>query len=320
MDSRPVILQTGPLVPALADALAQRYTVLRLFEQADPLTWLAQHGTQVQAIASSAGLGFSGDVLPLLPALQVVSSYGVGLDKLPVAALQARGIPLATTTGVLDDCVADAAWALLLATARRVVQADAYVRSGQWAQDGLNRFPLGRRVAGARLGVVGMGRIGQVIARRALGFDMTVAYHSRRAVPGLPWRHEPDLRRLASDSDFLVLITAGGPDTRHLVDAGVLEALGPRGFLINVARGSVVDELALLAALREGRLAGAGLDVFEHEPDIAAALRGEPRAVLMPHIASATEETRAAMAQRVLDNLDAFFSEGRLISPLTASA
>jgi hydroxypyruvate reductase len=314
-DAALVVLQTGPLVPALEQALASRWRVTRLHELADPLGHVRACGAQFTAMASSAGVGFAAQLLPHLPRLRVVSSYGVGLDKLPVAELKARGIPLATTQGVLNDCVADAAWALMLAVARRVVQADAYVRAGQWPEDGLNRFALGRRVSGARLGVVGMGQIGQVIARRAAGFDMVVAYHSRRPMPGVPWRHEPDLLALARDSDFLVVITAGGPATRHLINAEVLQALGPQGFLVNVARGSVVDEAALLHALHQGHIAGAGLDVFDHEPAISDAMRTAPRTVLMPHIASATEETRAAMAQCVFDNLALFEAQGRLLTP-----
>ena len=312
------LLQTGPLVPALEAALAQRYRVTRLWEQPDPLAFAAAQGVRFSAIASSAAVGFGAGLLPHLPQLRVVSSYGVGLDQLPVAELHARGIALATTSGVLDDCVADAAWALLLAVARRVVQADAYVRAGQWAQDGINRFALGRRVSGARLGVVGLGRIGQVVAKRASGFDMRVAYHSRRPVPDVPWRYEADLCALARSSDFLVVITAGGPGTQHLINAQVLDALGPRGFLINVARGSVVDEAALLLALQEGRIAGAGLDVFDHEPAISPALRNAPRTVLLPHIASATEETRAAMAERVVENLEAFWATGQVLTPVLA--
>jgi len=310
------LLQTGPLIAPLEAALRTRYAVCRLADQPEPLAFLAEHGERFEAIASSAAVGFSAGLLAHLPRLRVVSHYGVGLDKLPLPELHARGVAVATTTGVLEDCVADAAWALMLAVARRVPQADAYVRSGQWAQDGMNHFPLGRRVSGARLGVVGLGRIGQVIARRAAGFDMTVAYHSRRPVPGVPWRHEPDLLALARDSDFLVVITAGGADSRYLINTEVLDALGPRGFLINVARGSVVDEVALLRALHEGRIAGAGLDVFEHEPGASEAIRQAPRCVLMPHIASATEETRSAMAQLVLDNLETFFTHGTLLTPL----
>lgn len=316
MSASPCLLQTGPLVPLLTAPLCARYAVERLMDAAEPMAWLRAEGARFDGIVCSAGLGFSAELLPLLPQLRVVSSYGVGLDKIPVDALRARGIALATTSNVLNDCVADAAWALLMALGRRVVAADAYVRSGQWASDGLNHFPLGRRISGARLGIVGLGRIGQVVARRAAGFDMTVAYHSRRPVPGVPWRHEPELCALARDSDFLVVITAGGADTQHLINADVLAALGPRGFLINVARGSVVDEAALIDALHAGHIAGAGLDVFEGEPHISAALRAAPHTVLLPHIASATEETRQAMAERVIENLDAYFSDGRLVSPV----
>lgn len=312
----PHLLQTGPLVPALEAALESAYTVTRLFELQDPLGHLAACGGRYTAIASSAAVGFSADLVPRLPGLQVVSNYGVGLDKLPMPALQARQVVVATTQGVLDDCVADAAWALMLAVARQVVAGDAYVRRGDWAAEGTNRFPLGRRVSGARLGLVGLGRIGQVIARRASGFEMPVRYHSRRPVAGVPWVHEPDLVQLARDSDFLVVITTGGPDTRHLIHAGVLDALGPRGFLINVARGSVVDEAALLKALHEGRIAGAGLDVFENEPKINPAWADAPRCVCLPHIASATEETRQAMAELVVANLKAFFDTGRVLIPV----
>lgn len=313
---RPALLQTGPLIPALEARLAERFEVTHLKAQGDPVDYLRREGHRFVAIASSAAIGFEAALLPHLPALQVVSHFGVGLDRLPVGELKARGVAVSSTSGVLDQCVADAAWALLLATARRVTQADQYVRSGEWARNGLNRFALGRRVSGARLGVVGMGHIGQAIARRAGGFDMRVAYHTRNAVAGCRWPHVPVLTDLARQSDFLVVITAGGPATRHLINADVLAALGPRGFLVNVSRGSVVDEAALLAALHSGGIAGAGLDVFEQEPAINEAWRTAPNTVLMPHAASATEETRQAMADLVVDNLDSFFATGRLLTPL----
>ena len=164
------------------------------------------------------------------------------------------------------------------------------------------------------MGVVGLGRIGQTIARRGLGFDMEVRYHTRRPVAGVPWAHEPSLVELATWCDFLVVITSGGPATRHLINEAVLNALGPRSFLINVARGTVVDEAALIRALQDGRIAGAGLDVFENEPQVPEALTGMDNVVLLPHIASATHETRHAMGQRVMDNLEAFERTGQLIS------
>ena len=188
------------------------------------------------------------------------------------------------------------------------------MRSGLWMQRGPNSFHLGRKVSGARLGIVGLGRIGKTIARRALGFEMDIRYHTRTPVADVPWPHEPSLVELARWADFLVVITAGGAGTHHLINAEVLEALGPRSFLINVARGSVVDEQALIRALVEKKIAGAGLDVFETEPCMPEALLAMDNVVLLPHIASATEETRLAMAQRVIDNLDLFFAEGRMLS------
>jgi lactate dehydrogenase-like 2-hydroxyacid dehydrogenase len=197
---------------------------------------------------------------------------------------------------------------LLVALARRLAEADRYVRDGKWAAAPGMSFPLGRQVSGARLGVVGLGRIGRTIARRAGGFDMDVRYHTRRPVADAPWRHEPDLKALAGWADFLVVITAGGAGTRHLIDAGVLDALGPEGYLVNVARGSVVDEQALVRALQDKRIAGAALDVFEREPHVPPELLAMDNVLLAPHIASSTVQTRQAMAQRVLDNLRAFFA------------
>jgi lactate dehydrogenase-like 2-hydroxyacid dehydrogenase len=179
---------------------------------------------------------------------------------------------------------------------------------------GPNSFHLGRKVSGARLGIVGLGRIGKTIARRAQGFEMDIRYHTRHAVADIPWTHEPSLTDLARWADFLIVITAGGPETHHLINAEVLDALGPRGFLINVSRGSVVDEKALVQALADKHIAGAGLDVFENEPSVPEALLAMDNVVLLPHIASATEETRQAMGQRVIDNLELFFAEGRMLS------
>ncbi len=246
-----------------------------------------------------------------LPKLQVISSFGVGLDRIDVDAARARGIAVGYTPDVLNDCVADLAFALMLDVARQVRTSDAFVRRGGWLG---GQFPPARKVSGAKLGLVGMGRIGQTIAKRSTGFEMAVRYHSRRAVDGLPWAHEPALLELARWADYLVVITAGGPETRHLVNAEVLDALGPEGFLVNVARGSVVDEAALVRALAEGRIAGAGLDVFEDEPKVPVELLKLDNVVLTPHTASATRETRQAMADRVFDNLQAWYAAKRLVS------
>ena len=307
------ILQAGRLLPSLEAQLAADHDLHRLADEADPDTFLARHGGNFTGLVTSAGgAGASTALITALPALRVISSFGVGLDKIDLAAARARGIAVGYTPDVLNDCVADTAFALLLNVARRTAEADRFVRVGRWATGAT--FGLGRKVSGARLGIVGLGRIGQTIARRASDFDMDVRYHSRRPVAGVPWAHEPALPELARWADYLVVITAGGPETRHLIDDSVLDALGPRGFLLNVARGSVIDEAALVRALAERRIAGARLDVFEHEPQVPAELLALDNVVVLPHIASGTEETRQAMAQRVLDNLAAFYAEGRLVS------
>lgn len=315
MSTLPPLLNAGRLPPALMARLAQRFAVTDLPPRAEQAGFLARHGERFVAATTSAAVGLDAALLPALPALRVISSFGVGLDKVPVAEATARGIAVGYTPDVLNDCVADLAFALLLDVMRRTSEADRYVRQGRWLQA---PFPLGRRVSGARLGLVGFGRIGQTIARRASGFEMPVRYHSRRPVAGHEAAHEPSLTALAAWCDALVVITAGGPDTRHLINAPVLEAVGPDGYLVNVARGSVIDEAALVAALAERRIAGAGLDVFEDEPRVPEALFAMDHVVLAPHIASATAQTRQAMADRVYDNLVSFFDTGRLVSAAAA--
>jgi lactate dehydrogenase-like 2-hydroxyacid dehydrogenase len=306
------LLQNGRLLPALEQALAETYDLHLLASEADPQRFLAAHGAGFVGLVTSAAVGADAALIAALPSLRVISSFGVGLDRIDVAAAAARGIPVGHTPDVLNDCVADLAMTLLLDVARNASAADRFVRRGDWPRA---KFPLGRRVSGQKLGIVGLGRIGRTIARRATGFEMDTRYHSRRPVQGVPWRHEPSLIELARWADFLVVITAGGSGTRHLIDATVLDALGPDGFLINVSRGSVIDEAALVKALVDRRIAGAGLDVFEREPEVPAALMALDNVVLLPHIASATRETRQAMADRVFDNLRAFFADGRVLAP-----
>ena len=309
MPQRPVLLQVLPLLPVLERGLAERYSVHKL-PPAGPEreAFLAQRGGEFDGVVTSAQGGASSALLSALPRLRVISSFGVGLDQLDLPLAAQRGIAVGYTPDVLNDCVADMAFALVLATGRRIPQADRFVRAGQWARKPPTPFPLGRQVSGAKLGIVGLGRIGRTIARRAGGFDMDVRYHSRRPVEGVAWSYEPQLLELARWADFLVVITAGGAQTRHLIDARVLDALGPEGYLVNVARGTVVDEAALVRALLEKRIAGAGLDVYENEPQVPQELFALDNVVLAPHISSSTVQTRQAMAQRVLDNLDAFFA------------
>ena len=267
----------------------------------------------IRAIAATGESRITAELLAQLPALEIIAVMGVGYDGVDVAAAQARGVAVTHTPGVLNDDVADLAMTLMLAWARQVSQADRFVRTDQWPTGPMQ---LGRRVSGARLGIVGMGRIGQAIAQRATAFGMHIAYTARSAKADLPYLYLPTATALAAQSDFLVVITPGGADTRKLIDANVLEALGPQGCLVNVARGSVIDQAALIEALASGTIAGAALDVFEDEPHVPLALREMDNVVLTPHIGSATRETRHAMAELVLANLKAHFAGHPLISPV----
>jgi len=301
--SRTTLLQVGPLMPALEAALREQHEVLRAQDigASSPLADPAD-AARVQAVVTSAPVGLPVAWLDQLPGLRVVSSFGVGLDKLPLDACRARGLPVGYTPDVLNDCVADLAMGLLLDGSRQIAAADRFVRRGAWQQ---GRFPVTTRVSGKRLGIVGLGRIGQAVAHRAAGFDMDIAYNNRRPVDGVAWRHEPSLLALAEWADFLVLTVAASADTRHLINADVLAALGPKGLLVNVARGSVVDEAALIACLQNGSLGGAALDVFEDEPRVPDALLALDTVVLAPHMASGTYETRQAMADLMWANLRA---------------
>jgi len=323
------IVQLASLGPDFDNRLAARWRVLRAWEEgtgeggtgngrsgkgaAAPAD-LAQRAAGARVAVTTVRRGFQAGLFDHLPALRAICSWGVGYETLDVAAARERGVCVSNTPGVLDDCVADLAWALLLAAARRTGPGDRYAKGGHWRA--LGEFPLSTRVSGKRLGVLGLGRIGSAIARRGQGFDMDVRYHGRRPVPGAPYGYEADLAALAQWADFLVVACPGGPATRHLVDTTVLRALGPRGILVNIARGSVVDEAALVAALSSGELGAAGLDVLEHEPAVPAALRDMDQVALMPHVGSATRETRAAMADLVFDNAESFLEHGRLLTPV----
>lgn len=307
------ILQIGPLSARFDQALAAQYEVTALWRQADPLGFLREQGARFELVATGARHGLSAAQLALLPSLRAICSFGVGHDSIAVEAARVRGIPVSTTPDVLNDCVADLAMGLIIDSARRLAAADRFVRAGQWERQ---PFPLGRRVSGKRLGIVGLGRIGEAVAQRAAGFAMPVRYHNRRPVAGSAHRHEPDLLALARWADFLVLTCPGGAATHHLIDRAVLEALGPDGILINVARGSVVDEAALTAALQQGVIAGAGLDVYPHEPQVPPVLYELDNVVLLPHLGSATTETRQDMEDLLLANLRAFVERGELLTPL----
>jgi len=310
---KPRVLQIGALTADLEAALAGRFDVHPLWRETDAKAFLAARGGEFTAVATSARYGADRVLMEALPQLKVIASFGVGTDTIDLGAARARGVAVANTPEVLNDCVADLAFGLLLDVARRLSAADRFVRRGDWLKGG---FPLATKVSGKKLGIVGLGRIGAAIARRASGFAMAVRYHNRRPVEGSSYGYEPSLPSLAAWADFLVIACSGGPSTRHLVSRAVLEALGPGGFLVNIARGSVVDEAALVEAVSLGRIAGAALDVFEDEPNVPAALLGLDNVVLLPHIASGTHETRQAMADCVLANLTSWFDDGRLLTPV----
>jgi len=315
--ARTRIVQVGPYAGSPhADArLAHDYDVLPLWQQPDPLAALAAQGKGITALVTSASLGCSAQIIDALPDLKVICSWGVGFETLDIGAAHRRGIQVSNTPDVLTDCVADLAWGLLIAAARRIAFGDRFVRAGKWEQvhGGIG---LGTRVSGKKLGIVGLGRIGQAIARRASGFDMQVRYHSRRARSDVAYPYEASLTDLAAWADFLVVATVGGPTTRHLISAPVLEALGPKGTIINIARGPVIDETALVRALEAGKLGGAALDVFEHEPRVPEALKQNDRVVVLPHIGSATLETRTDMEDLMIRNLEAFLQTGQVLTPV----
>lgn len=314
---KPDILLVVPLIDNAMAALDERFTVHRLWEAADPAAFAASVADRVRGLATTGATGVKGDLIARLPRLEAVASYGVGVDAIDLAACRARGIGVSNTPDVLTQEVADFGMALLLAAARRIPQADAYVRRGDYRRDGKDMYPLTTRARGKRVGVVGMGAIGSAFAKLCGAFDMKVSWHGPRPKPDVPHPYVADLSTLAAEVDFLLLTCKGGPDTAGLVDAAVLRALGPKGTLVNIARGSVVDERALVAALASGELGAAALDVHADEPNAAPELFAMDNVVIQPHVASGTHETRGAMGQLVVDNLAAWFSERRLLTPVT---
>jgi len=301
------VLQNGRLLVSVETALAERYDLHPLWREGDPQAFLARHGGEFTGYVSSARYGADAATIAALPQLRVISIFGVGLDAVDLDAARARGIAVGYTPEVLNDCVADTAMLLLLDAARGGSAADRFVRRGDWLK---GQFPLAASVSHKRLGILGLGRIGRAIARRAAGFDMEIRYHNRRPLTDVAYGYVPSLLELARWADFLVVASAGGAQSRGLVSAEILDALGPEGFLVNIARGTVVDEPALVEALAKKRIAGAGLDVYEDEPNVPPALLTLDNVVLLPHVASATRETRQAMADLVLDNLASFFATG----------
>ena len=315
---KPQVLQLNPiLIPAINDQLASRYTVHKLFEVDDKDAWLREHGASISAVTTGGHTGISRAMLEQLPNLKVVAVNGVGTDAVDLAYCRARALPVTATLGALTEDVADLAIGLLIAACRNLCAGDRFVRDGLWEKfPQPSAIPLARRFSGMRVGIVGLGRVGRAVAVRAAAFGCPIRYTDLRAMNDVPYHFVPGLVDLARESDALVLCAAADK-AEGIVNAAVLDALGPRGFLVNVARGRLVNEADLSDALTAGRIAGAGLDVFVDEPRVPLALRQSDQVTLQAHRASATWETRTAMAQMVLDSVNQALAGERPAMSLT---
>ena len=310
--SKPEILVVAKMWPPYMEALQAEFVVHDRTHETDPAAFAAA-APRIKAIAGGGESQVTRELMSQLPALEMISVFGVGYDRYDVPAARERDISVTNTPDVLTDDVADMGISLMLSVARGVPQADKYVRAGKWPS---GPMPLARKVSGARLGIVGLGRIGGAIARRAEGFGMSIVYTSRHQKNDSNFVYYPSPAALAAEVDFLMVITPGGAGTKGLINAEVLSALGSKGYLINIARGSVVDQTALITALQNGVISGAALDVFEDEPNVPEVLCAMNNVVLTPHIASATWQTRCAMADLAFGNLQAHFAGKPLLTPV----
>lgn len=308
------VLLIQPVMAALDSQLLERFTVHRLYAQQDKKTFLQDIGAKIRGVVTGGSAGISNAVMDALPALEIVAINGIGTDAVDLEHAKKRGIHVTTTPGVLTEDVADLAIGLLIGALRGLCTGDRYVRAMQWGKQAL---PLARKFSGKRVGIVGLGRVGKAIAQRAAAFDCEVSYCDLKEMPGVPYAFVADLRQLAQGSDVLIL-AASADNAQGIIDSTILDALGPQGVLINVARGKLVNEDDLVRALTEKRIAGAGLDVFADEPNVPAPLLEMENVVLQPHRASATEETRWAMGEVVLANLAACFAGEKPPTTVTA--
>ncbi|MGE5130937.1 MAG: 2-hydroxyacid dehydrogenase [Sphingomonadaceae bacterium] len=303
---KPEIVLTTQIFPPTQAILENEFTCHKLHEAPDREALLKEIAPRVRALATfGAAGGANAQLMDALPKLELISNFGVGVDAIDLAAAKQRGIIVTNTPDVLNDCVADAAMALTLNVLRKYPQAEAYLRSGYWGTRG--DYPLTTSLSGKTMGVLGLGRIGEAIARRALAFGMKIRYHNRHR-KDVPYEYDADAVALARNSDVLMIATPGGAGTKAMVGAKVLDALGPRGYLVNIARGSVIDEPVLLEYLEQAKIAGAGLDVFANEPRISPDFFALDNAVILPHVGSATNETRTAMGDLQIENLRLHFA------------
>lgn len=313
--TKPTLLALTSLQAKHMDQLEQEYNIVRLYKQTNPEGKLSEIKDDVTAILATMGNLVGHNLIEALPNLGCIACYSVGYDNIDMETAKKHNITVTNTPDLVTDDTADTAIALMLAISRRVSEADAFVRVGKWENRSI--FPKGRKVTGKKVGIVGLGRIGKAIARRCSAFDMHIAYHGRNEQNDVDYKYYADLKQMAEDVDYLILSCPGGEATKHIINYDILSALGEDGFLINVARGSVVNELDLVQALHNGLIAGAGLDVFENEPQVPVELKTLDNVVLLPHIGTATIETRNEMADLVVKNLLAFVHNKPVLTPIS---
>jgi lactate dehydrogenase-like 2-hydroxyacid dehydrogenase len=302
---KPEIILTAKGHAGTMATLQSEFTAHNLFEAQNKDAFFEKCAARVRGLATFGPLPVDGKLMDALPKLEIISNFGVGVDAINLADAKQRKIIVTNTPDVLNECVADTALALILNTLRKLPQSEKYLRAGNWASRGA--YPLTTSLGGKVLGVLGLGRIGEAIAKRAMACGMTIRYHNRNK-KDVPYPYDPDPATLAKNSDVLMVVTPGGSETAKLVNEKVLQALGPEGYLVNIARGSVVDEPVLLRYLQEKKIAGAGLDVFADEPRVPPEFFTLDNAVLFPHVASATVETRKAMGDLQIENLRRHFA------------
>lgn len=305
--AKPALLVLDPGHPGQNDALAQDFHLVRLWKETDPDSVIRHEAESIRGIVTYL-TPVRDRLINALPNLEMVAAGSAGLDHIDLDACNTKGISVSHIKGILSDDVADLTMGLVISLMRRIVEGDAFIRAGMWQKGG---FPLSVRMAGKKLGLVGMGRIGRAIARRAGAFDMDILYTARGPKEDLDYPYVADVKTLAAESDCLVLACEGGPETQNMIDFDVLKALGPKGYLVNIARGSVVKEDDLLAALQNKDIAGAALDVFAKEPAVPDAFFRMDNVVLTPHIGSATQETRREMGEALVRDVLAYFSGGK---------
>jgi len=307
----PDVIVTAPLPPFLYDPLKADYRCHDYYQSSHKPGLLAAEGQKIRGLVQGGGTVTPTELLDQLPTLEIISVFGVGYDGVPVDYCRRRGLKVTNTPDVLTDDVADVAVGLVLMTGRGFAKAERFVRSGEWEKKGPE---LTTKLGGRTAGILGLGRIGKAIGQRLEAMGMRIAYTGRKAQPGVHYRFVPDLKALAAQSDFLIVACPGGPATKNLVNADVLAALGSKGTIVNIARGSIIDEPALVAALQAGTIKGAGLDVFADEPHVPKPLLAMDNVVLLPHVGSATNETRKAMGDLCKANLDAWFAGKPLLT------